>query len=303
MLLGGLSACYVGPTQATECTPGASSGNASEAVQATGSVLSQPTVSFPTPLRPRTTEATTIDRGNGEVIGGDQYVSGYITILNGTTGEVIQQSDYQGTPEFFSIDRVGINGLQQGLQCAQVDSRVAVVVPGREAFTDENRPGGFTEDDSLVVVVDFKEAFLGRAQGTAQVAQNGMPSVVLAPDGRPGITVPKDPAPKKLRVANLIIGNGDKVKEGDTVLVNYTGVLWDSGDVFDSSWENGRPAQIEIKDGQVIPGFLDAMKGKKVGDQVLAVIPPDQGYGDQAQGTIPANSTLVFVIDILGIVE
>jgi peptidylprolyl isomerase len=51
----------------------------------------------------------------------------------------------------------------------------------------------------------------------------------------------------------------------------------------------------------MIPGFAEALDGKTVGSQVLVVIPPDQGYGDQAQGPIPADSTLVFVVDILGI--
>ena len=43
------------------------------------------------------------------------------------------------------------------------------------------------------------------------------------------------------------------------------------------------------------------VQARKVGSQIVAVIPPSLGYGSQAQGTIPANSTLVFVVDILGI--
>lgn len=301
--LGGLSACYVGPSNAADCTPRAS-GDASDAVTASGAVLSQPTVSFPTPLLPETTEATTLIEGTGDPITGDQFVSGYLSIFNGTTGELLDQSDYgAGTPSSFVIDRLPIDGLKDGLQCSQVGSRVAVVVPGDEAFPDDNRPAGLSENDSLVVVVDFKDAYLGRAQGTAQVAQNGMPSVVLAPDGRPGITVPQGAPPSNLRVSTLIASNGREVEEGDSVLVNYTGVLWDSGEVFDSSWENGAPITIQLTDGQAIEGFLNALNGKKVGDQVLAVIPPDQGYGEDGTGSIPGDATLVFVIDILGIVK
>ncbi len=301
-LLGGLSACYVGPTSAAGCTP-APSGNASESITAGGALLSQPSVSFPTPLLPGTTEASVLIPGNGELITGDQFVSGYLSIFNGSTGELLDQSDYgAGTPSSFVIDRLP-EGLKDGLQCVEVGSRVAVVVPGDEAFTDENRPAGLSEGDSLVVVVDLKDAYLGRAQGTAQVAQPGMPSVVLAPDGRPGITVPRGAPPEELKIATLIAGSGEEVEEGDSVLINYTGVLWDTGEVFDSSWEKGAPITISLNEGEAIEGFLSAVTGKKVGDQVLAVIPPDQGYGDQATGSIPAGSTLVFVIDILGIVE
>jgi FKBP-type peptidyl-prolyl cis-trans isomerase len=305
-LLGGLSACYVGPANSGDCTPQASSGGASKAVEASGAVLSKPTISFPTPLRPKTTEATTVKSGEGDPIQGDQFVSGYLTILDGTTGEVLDQSSY--TPESassFVIDRLPIEGLKKGLQCARVGSRVAVVVPAKEAFTDETRPTGLSKDDSLVVVVDFKDAYLARAQGTAQIAQAGLPSVVLAPDGRPGITVPAADPPKKLQIATLIGGSGKTVKDGDKVLVHYTGVIWDTGSVFDSSWEKDAPIPVDVAEDQagVIPGFRKALTGAKVGTQILAVIPPDEGYGDQASGTIPAGSTLVFVIDVLGIVS
>ncbi|WP_210505392.1 FKBP-type peptidyl-prolyl cis-trans isomerase [Naasia sp. SYSU D00057] len=303
-VLGGLSACYVGPAN-DDCTPEASSGNASQSVTARGALLTEPTVSFPTPLLPGTTQATTLEAGNGEVIHGDQYVSAYLSIFNGTNGALLDQSDYAGgKPSSFVIDNLPIEGLREGLQCAEVGSRVAVVVPGDEAFADDSRPAGVSAEDSLVVVVDFKDAYLSRAQGTAQVAQAGLPSVVLDPSGRPGITVPADTEPPKdLQVANLIIGDGAKVKDGDAILVNYTGVVWDTGSVFESSWENGAPVTLTIADGQTIPGFVDAIKGKKVGDQVLAVIPPDQAYGEQGSGAVPANATLVFVVDILGIVE
>lgn len=302
-LLGGLTACYVGPAN-TACVPSAPSGSSSEAVRASGDVLSTPQVSFPTPLLPSETEATTLVRGEGDPIRGDQYVAGFLTILNGTTGEVLDQSDYgSSSSASFVIDALPITGLSEGLQCSTVGSRVAVVMPGDEAFTDENRPAGIAASDSIVVVVDFKDAFLARAQGIAQVAPAGMPSVVLAPDGTPGITVPNADAPEKLRVATLIDGDGADVDTGDRVLVNYTGVIWDTGTVFDSSWESGRPLPIELTEGQAFPGFLAALEDAEVGDQILAVIPPDQGYGDQPQGAIPADSTLVLVIDVLGVLE
>jgi peptidylprolyl isomerase len=303
-LLGGLSACYVGPAK-SECTPQAKSGDSSQSVTAQGALLTEPTVSFPTPLIPDSTQATTLKRGDGRVIAGDQYASAFLSIYNGATGALLDQSDYaSGTPSTFVIDKLPFKGLKQGLQCAQVGSRVAVVVPSDEAFSDSQRPAGVSAKDSLVVVVDFKDAFLSRAQGTEQVAQNGLPAVVLAPDGRPGITVPADaPPPKKLQVANTIIGNGATVKEGDSVLVNYTGVLWKDGTVFESSWDKGAPVTLDIAKGKSIPGFVTGIKGKKVGDQVLLVIPPDQAYGAQGNGTVPGNATLVFVVDILGIVK
>jgi len=55
-------------------------------------------------------------------------------------------------------------------------------------------------------------------------------------------------------------------------------------------------------DAQVIPGFADALIGQQVGSQIGVIIPPSQGYGDQGNSQIPANSTLFFVIDVLGVI-
>jgi len=101
-------------------------------------------------------------------------------------------------------------------------------------------------------------------------------------------------------------GSGPKVAEGDTVTVHYTGVLWSAKTVFDSSWAKGGPVQFLAADGSktqggIIPGFANALIGQTVGSQVVTVIPPTLGYGDTAQASIPAGSTLIFVADILGI--
>jgi peptidylprolyl isomerase len=82
--------------------------------------------------------------------------------------------------------------------------------------------------------------------------------------------------------------------------MHYSGFLWDTSEQFDSSWDGGQPTQFVLQDGALIEGFISAVVGQTVGSQVIAVIPPDLGYGDQGAGTIPPGATLVFVIDILG---
>ena len=76
---------------------------------------------------------------------------------------------------------------------------------------------------------------------------------------------------------------------------------WNTGEIFDSSWQRGAPATFPT-DG-VIQGFRDALVGQTVGSQVIAIIPPDLGYGPQGgtpDGSIGAEDTIVFVVDILG---
>lgn len=84
------------------------------------------------------------------------------------------------------------------------------------------------------------------------------------------------------------------------VRLAYTGVLWDDKTEFDSSWGK-TPVSFSLD--QVVEGFGEGLRGQTVGSQVLIVIPPELGYGDQANAAVPAGSTLVFVVDILGLDE
>ena len=149
-----------------------------------------------------------------------------------------------------------------------------------------------------MVVADLISTSLAKANGKDQPAQDGFPAVVLDANGVPGVTVPKSKAPTELKVEVLKKGDGPVVKAGSSVTVHYTGVLWSDGTVFDSSWTRKSPATFSLNG--VVPGFAQALEGQTVGSQIVAVIPPELGYGNQDKGTIPSGSTLVFVIDILG---
>lgn len=127
---------------------------------------------------------------------------------------------------------------------------------------------------------------------------SGLPTVTLDDaTGKPSIDVSTYTDHGDQLVAQpLIKGSGDTVQDGQSVTVNYTGWLTD-GTQFDSSWDNGSPATFSLN--QVVTGFKNGLVGQTVGSQVLLIVPPDQGYGSQAVSSIPANSTLIFVVDIL----
>lgn len=299
----GLTGCAAGAAAGAltgGCTPQASSGGASESVTATGAASAKPTVRFATPQHVSTTQVTALREGTGAPIVAAQQIVADFTILNGTTGKVITATPYSGRAKAasFVIKNVPVKGLQKALACARVGERLAAFIPPSEGYPATNRPPAIGARDSIVVVADIRTAYLARANGTNQVMQGDLPAVVLAPDGRPGITVPKAAPPKRLVVADLKKGSGAALKASDTAVVHYTGVLWKDRSVFDSSWRTGTPAAIPL--GQVVKGFRTALVGKRVGSQVLAVLPPSEAYGKQAQGAIPASSTLVFVIDVLG---
>lgn len=135
-----------------------------------------------------------------------------------------------------------------------------------------------------------------RATGEAQPAEAGYPAVVLDGAGAPSITPLTNEPPSSFGVSTLIKGSGQVVGSTDIVTVHYSGWLWD-GTAFDSSWTRGEPAQFSLE--QVVPGFTKAIAGQTVGSQVIAILPPADGYGESGTGPIPPNSTLIFVVDIL----
>jgi FKBP-type peptidyl-prolyl cis-trans isomerase len=117
---------------------------------------------------------------------------------------------------------------------------------------------------------------------------------------KPKIPKQSGPAPKALKVEDLIEGKGAAAKSGDKISVRYVGVLYDNGKEFDSSWKRGKaPFQLTLGQGQVIQGWDQGLVGMKVGGRRRLTIPPDQAYGPQGQPpTIPANATLVFDVDL-----
>lgn len=94
------------------------------------------------------------------------------------------------------------------------------------------------------------------------------------------------------------IGTGAEAVAGKKITVNYTGKLQD-GTVFDSSIPRGEPFVFTLGAGQVIQGWEQGFAGMKVGGTRTIVVPPDMGYGARAVGSIPANSTLIFEVELL----
>jgi FKBP-type peptidyl-prolyl cis-trans isomerase len=296
-----LSGCAAAPD------PEASPGRSSDAVTVSGDFGEKPSVEFPSPLTPEKTQCTEVIAGEGERLEDGQQALIGLAVFNGATGEELQVVGFgDEDPIAVTVSESTLPGLKKALTCAQVGSRVAVVVPEVDGFGESgNESLGIAPGDSLVFVIDVQRAFPTRAEGAVRLSRDGFPAVVLAPDGRPGITVPKVTPPEHTEVEVLKQGNGQVVEDGDSVVVQYTGVLWDDNTVFDSSWEKGAPATFVVSKGegaQVIPGFSKALIGQTVGSQVGVIIPPSDGYGDQGNEQVPAGSTLFFVIDILGVI-
>ncbi len=117
--------------------------------------------------------------------------------------------------------------------------------------------------------------------------------------------------PDGLQYIDLKTGTGATVPAGASVSVHYTGWLASNGQKFDSSKDRNEPLCVILAQSAqqpqgdctpVIPGWDEGGPGMRVGGRRKLIIPPALGYGEQAQGPIPANSRLVFTIELLSIV-
>ena len=102
-----------------------------------------------------------------------------------------------------------------------------------------------------------------------------------------------------LIVQDEVIGTGAEATAGSLVSVQYTGKL-ENGTVFDTS-AGKAPIKFPLGQGYVIPGWELGITGMKVGGKRLLIIPPDMAYGDKDNGPIPANSTLIFEVELVGV--
>lgn len=278
-------------------------GDQIKSVQVSSDLTLKPEVTFPTPLSGDEVQSNVIVEGDGPVFTGRNLVDFEFAGYNGGNGQLIQQTEFDGinpATGFFGPNQVpnfcvSLAGVKEG-------SRIVTIMPPAEAHDSQGVPSiGVGPNDAFIFVFDIKKVYLEKATGSTVAPEAGLPAVVTTPDGIPGITIPKTEVPSELRIAQLISGSGEEVVMGDKVAMHYSGFLWSDGTKFDSSWDQGQPAQFDMVEGGLISGFLSAVVGQKVGTQVIAVIPPELGYGADGTGSIPPGATLIFVIDILGV--
>jgi FKBP-type peptidyl-prolyl cis-trans isomerase len=315
-LLAALAVAGCGSSSATSSKAASSSASAGSAdtyksVTVTGAWGKAPKVTIPKATGTGDLLAKTLIQGSGaKLTTADGLIGNYVAYdWSGKTNKLLGSSYTTGTPSLF----VGqlLPGLETALIGKQLGSRVLAVIPPKDAFgTSGNSQEGIGAKDTLVFVIDLDSTFptTGVAGTQSSTVGGTLPTVTPPKTGStagPTIGIPaKTTAPKNLQVKTLITGVGAKVKSGQDLAVQYTGVIWRTGKVFDSSWSRNAPFTTVIGQGQVIKGWDSGLVGQTVGSRVLLVIPPAQGYGTAGASTagIKGTDTLVFVVDILAAV-
>jgi FKBP-type peptidyl-prolyl cis-trans isomerase len=298
-----LTGCSASPD--SEATPSATAaaiactdpGTTSDAVTVT-----EPTVTFESPLAAEATERTVVTEGTGDAVEEGDSVSIAYAAYNATSGAKLTAGGY-GDDAGLTVNVVNsqsaIAGILKGVACSNVGDRVAVVIPPADGFGENGSSDlGVAPTDQMLFVIDVKEKLPIRATGEPQEPTDGFPTVKLADDGTPTVTMPDTDPPADLAVEVLKKGDGAEVTDASTVTVQYVGSIWETGEVFDQSWPVG-PTTFAVSG--LITGFTQGLVGQTVGSQVVIVIPPGElGYegGNETAG-ISATDTLVFVVDII----
>jgi peptidylprolyl isomerase len=259
---------------------------------------------------PESTTVTTLIKGEGDEIADGDTVSAFLYLGDGTTKKDAFSDYDHGSPESIPNDGQAGGVLAKLLDGATYGSRVAAVTTPAELFGSSGAQGnpelGIGANDALVVVADFVEKAAVAPTPTDDKAHDAdpasQPKVEVKDDKVTGLDWSGVDEPDLATpVQRLVLkeGTGAAIKASDTVVVNYFGETYKATDPFD---ENYSKSPLTSPLSNLIQGWSIGLTGVKVGSRVLLQIPPGYGYGADGSGdSIPPNSTLWFVIDVISV--
>lgn len=285
-----LTGCTAAPTfNGASCDRTASASGIGEAVTVEGEVGEAPEVEVFSPVHVKKTSFTDVATGDGRaLVSAQQALNLELSIYSGETGKQVFATPYDSNA---AAPALTINewaerspGLGDVLQCATAGTRILAALTADD-FGPANIEGlGLAADDTAIFVIDVLDAFLPKAEGTLQFNDaRGLPTVVRASDGTPGIIIPDSAAPEKQTVQTLIKGEGEVLTAEQTPLVNFTAIGWDDKQILQTTWGDKPSAQLAAP-------VADALVGQPVGSQVMVVLPATDG-----------SPAIAVVVDVLGV--
>jgi FKBP-type peptidyl-prolyl cis-trans isomerase len=297
------------------CGSSGPAGTPNQAVSAAGAFGKAPVVKIPAEKASSKLTISTPIKGSGTVIpsSDDVLVNLALYDWSGKTHKLLQSTfTTAGSPQVLPAN-VGLPGLAQAVAGKKVGDRVLAVIPPKFGYGTQGNPNlNIKGTDTTVWVIDLIKAYSPTASATGTSVSSGggtLPTVTSNPGAAPTVTIPKNSPSSALVTKTLIQGTGPVLTTGQTVVVQYVGVLYRTGKVFGTSWPSAsNPSSLltfQLGGQGLIKGFQAAVTGARVGSRVMAIVPPAEGYGSAGQPSagITGKDTLVFVIDILDAVN
>ena len=275
-------------TLTTACGPSADNAPATQSaapvVTISGTSAQTPELTYPTPLVLADPITEVVWEGDG-----DEVVEGGPVLLriyseNGTDAAVLR-NDFLAVPTAYLLteDTIG-SDLFSVISGHRVGARLLHAI----------------ETDGVPTVSSI-DILPTRAVGEVREPEQGLPVVEHDESGMPTVTIPADQAaPSEPVVRQVVRGTGAQVPSGSKVVIQLVAVKWSTGEVFDTTWGEGRlPTAVTVGADQLVEGFDQGLVDLPVGSQVMLVVPPGQGFGPA--GNELSAETIVYVVDILAV--
>jgi peptidylprolyl isomerase len=275
-------------------------------IQVSGPYGEKPTITIDSPLKVSKTTSWTTEVGKGDTVGAEATTILGLTLADGRTGKtVISTHDKGQRPLEVKLGDQVFPALAKSLVGKTADSRVVVASTSDDAYGDQGAPQiGVKGGDAVVMVADVLSTdptkILDGPTGASTPTPATAPTIKQSGDDLTGLDFTGLKKPTKFRAIQLRAGTGPVIENPDRIAADYLGQVWGSKEPFNNTYGK-EPARFSIGLGGVIKAWDQGLAGLKEGARVMLICPPAVAYGKTAQPGIPANSTLVFVIDVLGV--
>jgi peptidylprolyl isomerase len=245
--------------------------------------------------------------GKGERVGSESTTILQFVMADGRSGKTALSTFAQGQrPIELKLGAEVFPSLVAALAGKPAKTRVVVASSADDAYGDNGAPQiGIKGGDPMVMVADILStdptSILDAPTGATLAAPAAAP-VLKEKDGQPvGFDFAKARKVKKLTVIPLREGTGPVVEDPDRIAADYLEQVWGAKQPFEETFSK-EPSNVSIGLGKVIKAWDSALAGQKEGARVMIISPPGLAYGASGNPpSIPANSTLVSVVDVLGV--
>ena len=279
--------------------------NPKNGIEVTGEFGAKPTITIDAPLSLEESTSWTSEVGEGDKVGAAATSILQLTMADLRTGKTaVSTGDPGERPLAVTLDQI-FPVLARALTGKTAHSRVVVAATADDSYGDSGSPQiGIKAGDPVVMVADILST------DPTSVFDGPSGKTLAAPDTAPllkeekglpvGFEFRGSRKPGKLAVITLREGTGPVVERPDRIAADYLGQVWGAKKPFEETFSK-KPDNFSIGLGATIKAWDDALVGTKEGARVVIIAPPALAYGATAQPNIPANSTLAFVVDVLGV--